>query len=157
MRLTDLGPLWLSVIVSLVVTVVLLAVRIFVMQRVQRNRQRENRQETERLRSLVSAYRALAGSFSPSEEGEHRGQIEEALSEVVLFGSLRQVELAARCAVALTRNEPVSYQPLVEDLRSDLRNQLGLDPIPASLRLPVAGPGSGSRANRGERAVKRQK
>lgn len=63
MRLTDLGPLPLSIIASLVVAVVLLAIRIFVMQRMQQRRQRENRQETERLKSLVAAYRSLAVRF----------------------------------------------------------------------------------------------
>jgi hypothetical protein len=151
MQLSDLGPLPLSIIASLVLAVMLLVVRIFVMQRIQQRRQRENRQETERLKSLVAAYRSLAGGFSPA-TGQHRAQMEEALADVVLFGSIRQVELAAHCAVALTRDEPVAYQPLIDELRSDLRNQLGLEPIPASLELPAAGPGSASRAGRGEGA-----
>ena len=56
MQLANLGPLPLSIIASLVVAIVLLALRIFVMQRIQTQRQRENRQETERLKSLVAAY-----------------------------------------------------------------------------------------------------
>jgi len=144
MQLANLGPLPLSIIASLSVAVVLLAVRIFVMQRIQQRRQRENRQETERLKSLVAAYRSLAGSFSPA-EGEHRVQMEEALADVVLFGSIRQVELAAQCARALTRGESVAYQPLIDALRSDLRMQLGLEPLPETLDLPAAGPGSPSR------------
>ena len=149
MRLSDLGPLPLSIIASLVVAVVLLALRIFVMQRVQQRRQRENRQETERLKSLVAAYRSLAGSFSPAGE-QHRAQMEEALADVVLFGSLEQVELAAQCARALTQGEAVRYQPLIEALRADLRLQLGLEPIPATLTLPPAGPGpAAARTGRG--------
>jgi uncharacterized membrane protein YgcG len=149
MRLTDLGPLPLSIIASLVVAVVLLAIRIFVMQRMQRRRQRENRQETERLKSLVAAYRSLAGSFSPA-TGEHRSQIEEALGDIVLFGSIPQVELAARYALAVTRGEPVDYQPLINELRSDLRTQLGLEPIPRSFELPAAGPSRTARTGRPE-------
>lgn len=145
MKLAELGPLPLSIILSLALAVVLLAVRIFVMQRVQQQRQRENRQETERLKSLVGAYRAIAGSFSPA-TGEDRATLEEALADVVLFGSIRQVELAAQCAVALTRGEAVRFQPLIEDLRSDLRTQLGLEPIPPGLELPASGPGRTQRA-----------
>ena len=140
MQLTEIGALPLSILVSVVVAVALLLMRVFVMHRVQQQRQRENRQETERLKSLVAAYRSLAGSFTPAAE-EHRMQIEETLSDIVLFGSIRQVELAADCARALTRGEPVSYQALIEDLRSELRTQLGLEPIPASLSLPPSGPG----------------
>jgi uncharacterized membrane protein YgcG len=149
MQLADLGPLPLSIIASLVVAVVLLAVRIFVMQRIQQRRQRENRQETERLKSLVVAYRSLAGSFTPA-TGEQQGQMEEALADVVLFGSIRQVELAAACAQALTRQEPVAYQSLIDELRSDLRRQLGLEAIPPTLALPPSGPGRSARATRAE-------
>lgn len=66
MKLADMGTLPLTLLASLVVAIVLLVIRVFVMQRVQQRRQRENRQETERLKSLVAAYRALAGSFSPA-------------------------------------------------------------------------------------------
>jgi len=149
MRLTDLGALPLTLIASLVVAVVLLGIRVFVMQRVQQRRQRENRQETERLRSLVAAYRSLAGSFSPAADTD-QAQLEEALADIVLFGSLRQVELAARCAMALVQAKPVDYQVLVEELRSDLRTQLGLEAIPPHFVLPLSGPGRSVRTGRGE-------
>ncbi|WP_168734357.1 preprotein translocase subunit YajC [Pseudothauera nasutitermitis] len=149
MRLTDLGTLPLTLIASLVVAVVLLTIRIVIMQRVQQRRQRENRQETERLKSLVAAYRSLAGSFTPAEQ-EHGTQIEETLADIVLFGSLAQVELAARAATELKRGETVDYQPLVEALRADLRTQLGLEAIPPSLALPPSGPGRTQRTGRGD-------
>ena len=88
MNLSNIGASSLPIIISLVVAIVLLAIRIFVMQRVQSKRQRENRQETERLKSLVAAYRSLAGSFSPA-TGEQSTQMEESLSDIVLFGFFR--------------------------------------------------------------------
>ena len=154
MRGIDIGALPLTVIASLVVAVLLLVIRIFVMQRVQTQRQRENRQETERLKSLVAAYRAMAGSFSPAEPGD-REQLEAGLSDIILFGSLRQVELASECARKLVRDEPVDYQQLLLDLRSTLREQLGLEPIPDTIEIPAAGPAperaGGERSGRGER------
>lgn len=147
--MNNLGPATLTVITSLLAAVVLLAVRLFVMQRVQRRRQRENRQETERLKSLVAAYRSLAGSFTPG-SAEHTMQIEETLADIVLVGSLRQVELAAGCAVRLKRGETVDYQGLVLELRSDLRRQLGLEPIPPTIELPPSGPARSSRGGRGD-------
>ncbi len=136
--LDDIHPL--AIIVPVALAVVLLLVRLFILLRVRHRRQRENRQETERLRSLVIAYRSLAGSFTPA-TGDHRLQLEEALADIVLFGDLRQVELAAGCAAALVRGEPVDTQPLVEALRTDLREQLGLAPIPPTLAIPPSGPG----------------
>lgn len=149
MRLYDLGPVWLTLIGSLLVTVVLLAIRVFVMMRVQQRRQRENRQEAERLRSLVAVYRSLAGTFTAGTH-EQSSQIEEALSDVVLFGSLRQVELAAACINRLKAGEPPDCQALVEDLRRELRTQLGLEPLPLDLKLPPSGPGRTARTGRGE-------
>jgi hypothetical protein len=148
MRLIDLGPLPLTLIASLGVAVMVLAVRVLVLQRIFSKRQRENRQESERLKSLVAAYRSLAGSFSPALE-EHNVQIEATLADIVLFGSLKQVELAAACADRLIHGEPVSYQPLIEELRADLRVQLGLEAIPATLVLPASGPRRPQRQNRG--------
>ncbi|WP_382161210.1 preprotein translocase subunit YajC [Hydrogenophaga sp. ANAO-22] len=149
MNLTDMGALPLTLLASLGVAIVLLVIRVLVMQRVQQRRQRENRQETERLKSLVAAYRALAGSFSPATV-EHATQMEETLAEIVLFGSLPQVELAAACATALKRGESPDFQPLVEALRSDLRRQLGLEPIPITLLLPTSGPGRAAPRGRGD-------
>jgi len=152
MRAIDFGVLPWTVVGSLLFAVALLAIRIFVMQRVQSRRQRENRQETERLKSLVAAYRAMAGSFSPAEPGD-RDQLEGGLSDIVLFGSLRQVELASECARALTQGEAVNYQPLLEDLRASLRDTLGLEPIPDTIDIPPSGPapprrGDGAGADR---------
>ncbi|HEX5684889.1 MAG TPA: preprotein translocase subunit YajC [Ideonella sp.] len=147
MRFSELNPL--AIIVPVVIAVVLLAIRMYVLLRVRHKRQREARQEAERLRYLVIAYRSLAGSFTPA-TNEHRGQLEEALADVVLFGSIRQVELAAACLQLLMRGEPVDYQPLIVELRNDLRTQLGLDPIPETLSLPLSGPGRPPRPPQGE-------
>jgi preprotein translocase subunit YajC len=129
MRMLDMGTIPTTLIVTLLVAVALLAMRVFVMQRVQTQRQRENRQETERLKSLVAAYRALAGSL--------------------LFGSVVQVRLAATCAHALVSGATPDYQPLIDDLRISLRETLGLDPIPVDVLLPHAGPGPVPRGGRG--------
>lgn len=153
MRSIDMGALPLTVVVSITVAIFLLVIRIFVMQRVQTRRQRENRQETERLKSLVGAYRTMAGSFSPAEPGD-REQLEAALSDIILFGSLRQVELASACAHALTTDAPIDHQELIKDLRATLREQLGLDAIPETFDIPAAGPAPARAAGergRGER------
>lgn len=140
MHILDLGTVPLTVLATILLAAVLIAVRVFFVQRAQRMRQREHRQQTERLRSLVMAYRALAGSFTPPVERDWR-QIEEALADVVLFGTLAQVKLAAECAQTILDGEPSGYQELVVQLRNDLREQLGLEPIPADLPMPDSGPG----------------
>ncbi len=149
MQIADIGPLPLTLIASLVIAVILLAIRVFVMQRVQQKRQRENRQETERLKSLVAAYRSLAGSFTPARQ-DHTPQLEETLADLILFGSIAQVELAVACANSLKNDEYVDFQPLIKSLRSDLRTQLGLEQIPSSLVMPASGPARLSHSTHGE-------
>ena len=141
------GSISITVITSFMITVILLILRVLIMQRIQRRRQRENRQETERLKSLVSAYRALAGSFSPinTQAITDTAQIEEALSEVILFGSITEVRMAAKAACHLKKGEVFQYQNLVNQLLDELRQQLGLDAIPDSIEIPPAGPGSANR------------
>ncbi len=136
-----MGTLPWTIIATVLFAAALIGVRLFVIQRAQNKRQRENRQASERLRSLVGAYRQLAGSFTPATEKDMR-QVEEALADVVLFGTLAQVTMAVRCAEAVAAGETaVDYQALVDDLRADLRVQLGLEPIPPELVIPPSGPG----------------
>lgn len=78
-------------------------------------------------------------------------QMESALSDIVLFGSLPQVEMATQCARGLLTGAPVDYQPLVEDLRANLRTQLGLEAIPSDLVLPPSGPGPAPARGEGNR------
>jgi hypothetical protein len=135
-----MGALPWTILATVLFAAVLIGVRLFVIQRAQRQRQRENRQATERLRSLVNCYRQLAGSFTPAGATEWR-QVEEALAEVVLFGTLSQVKMAAEYARGLQAEQDVNYQPLVDELRADLREQLGLEVIPAEIEIPPSGPG----------------
>jgi type II secretory pathway pseudopilin PulG len=137
----------------LVVALALLLMRVLVMGKAQEKRQRANRQQTERLKSLVSAYRVLAGSFQPLRESEtiqdiDRGAIEAALSDILLFGSANQVAMAAACANALVDGDVPPLSALVTDLRRDLRAQLGLAPLDEALALPQPGPLRGGRAAR---------
>lgn len=148
-HINSIGPIPLTVIGSLLMAVLLLVIRIMIMQRVQSKRQRENRQETERLKSMVAAYRAMAGSFTPG-TAEQGMQVEEALADIVLFGTLEQVQCAAHCALKMKTGGEVDLQPLVQSLRLDIRKQLGLDPIPDTLDLPASGPSRTPPARGGE-------
>lgn len=53
-----------TVIGLVLVSVVAVGIRLLLMQTIQRRRERENRQINERLRTLISAYKTLGGSFT---------------------------------------------------------------------------------------------
>jgi len=54
----------LTLLGLVVVSVVAVGIRLLLMQTIQRRRERENRQINERLRTLISAYKILGGSFT---------------------------------------------------------------------------------------------
>lgn len=69
-----------------------------------------------------------------------RDAVEAALSDVVLFGTDAQVELAAAAMREMVAGRPVHVHDLVVSLRGYVREVLDLDPIPASVIIPNQGP-----------------
>jgi uncharacterized membrane protein YgcG len=69
-----------------------------------------------------------------------RDAVEAALSDVVLFGTEAQVELAAAAMREMAAGRPVHVHALVVSLRSYIREVLDLEPIPANVVIPEQGP-----------------
>jgi hypothetical protein len=151
-RNLDPQTIGLTLAVSLSVAFIVVGVRLWLMQRHKRARQIEARQLSERLRALLGVCRALGGSFSPAGPGDAR-LIEEALAELLLFGTLPQARLAAQAAQQLASTGRADCQALVHLLRADLREQLGLEPLPDDLVLPPAGPGRASQRAGGRKGA----
>jgi heme exporter protein D len=143
------------------VTLIGVVIRLVVMQSVQQRRDRENRQINERLRTLMSAYKALGGSFTGSlivdprhkrdlkdaadtPDGDRtrriRDEVEAALSDIILLGTEEQVELAARAASQLVAGRTVETAELVVSLRDFIRRSLHLSPISPGVAIPRQGP-----------------
>jgi hypothetical protein len=154
------------------ITLIGVGIRLLAMQVVQQRRERANRQINERLRTLISAYKTLGGSFTGNlavdpthlrqlrEQGEAdpaaalllatatgndrarrvRDAVEASLSDIVLLGTERQVELAAHAANELVAGRTVHTDELVVSLRDFIREVLDLDPIPRSVAIPKQGP-----------------
>src|SRR5580693_5661658 len=152
-----------------VITFVMVAIRLLIMQTMQQRRERENRQINERLRTLIAAYKILGGSFTgtlvvdPTHRRELRlapdpataalgdvqssdrsrrirDAVEGALSDVILLGTEEQVRLAATAAAELAAGRPVETAALVVSLRDFIRQVLDLQPVPSQLVIPKQGP-----------------
>jgi hypothetical protein len=153
-----------------VITLIGVGIRLLAMQTIQQRRERENRQINERLRTLIAAYKTLGGSFtgnlsvdpthlrdlkrmesaqtaidaavaSGSDRARRvRDAVEAALSDIILLGTERQVELAAKAATELAEGRPTHTAELVVSLRDFIRSVLDLDAIPASVVIPKQGP-----------------
>jgi uncharacterized membrane protein YgcG len=81
-----------------------------------------------------------------------RDAVEAALSDIVLFGTEKQVELAAAAMRDMADGRPVEVHALVVSLRDYIREVLDLEAIPKSVVIPNQGParpsGGGGRIGR---------
>ncbi|MDQ6436147.1 hypothetical protein RB623_18980 [Mesorhizobium sp. LHD-90] len=163
----------------LLVTLIGMGIRLVMMMTLQQRRERQNRQINERLKALISAYKVLGGSFTgtltvsplhlrdlkraetegaeaPGGGAERarrvRDAVEAALSDIVLFGTQAQVELAAGAMRDMAAGRPVEVHALVVSLRNYIREVLDLEAIPQSVVIPNQGParpsGASSRGGR---------
>jgi hypothetical protein len=155
----------LSTVVGLsVITLIAVGIRLLVMHTVQQRRERENRQVNERLKTLISAYKVLGGSFTgdlsvnpfhrrdlgraiaaderPSSDRARRirDAVESALADVILLGTEDQVRLAAHAAQELAAGRHVHTADLVISLRNFVRQVLDLDAVPPDVIIPKQGP-----------------
>ncbi len=69
-----------------------------------------------------------------------RDAVEAALSDIVLFGTEKQVELAAAAMRDMAAGRPILVHELVISLRNHVREVLDLEPISANVVIPNQGP-----------------
>jgi len=99
---------------------------------------REKRREV-RVEILLSAYRCLdAHSNRPKLTPEEGRRFKSAITDVLLAGSARQIELAEEFSRSFADGAGATLSPLLEALRQDLRKELQLGTArPRSVWLSV--------------------
>jgi uncharacterized membrane protein YgcG len=160
----------LTTFLSLAVFTLLgVGIRVLMMQTVQQRRERMNRQINERLKTLISAYRILGGSFtgeltvdpthlrdlrtaqtdeaggleakaSSDRARRIRDAVEAALADIILLGTEEHCRLAGQAASDMAAGRPIHTADLVISLRDFIREALDLGPIPAGVAIPLQGP-----------------
>ena len=102
---------------------------------VDRWRDRANERQKLLVTYLVAAYRSLEAAANREPTAERNRLIEGALADIGLFGSPDQVTMANAFVEQMSSGRGASIDPLLDLLRNDLRNELGL---PATIDLPRA-------------------
>jgi uncharacterized membrane protein YgcG len=91
---------------------------------------------------------------TPDRPRRIRDAVEAALSDILLLGTEEHVRLAGQAATDMAEGRPIHTAELVISLRTYIRVALDLDPIPATVKVPLQGPtrpqGSTGRSGRGE-------
>ncbi|MDQ1294494.1 MAG: hypothetical protein QG608_2377 [Actinomycetota bacterium] len=91
-----------------------------------------NERRGRRVEHLISAYqRIIAAAHRPGGEGAgHASAFEAAVNDVMLLGQQKEVEAAHRLLLALRDGSGTDLEPLLEALRTSLREELALDKTP---------------------------
>jgi len=114
---------------------------------IQRRHERSTREINERMRALIAAYKTLNSSDtgtltvdSTNPLNLHRQgptvdrmiEIEGALSDIILLGTVEQVRLAVRAVHDLLNGGLVRTNELTASLRQSIREELNIGPAPSN-------------------------
>jgi hypothetical protein len=115
---------------KLLVTVIVGLGGWYVVHRLTATRDQLNKRKDLKVEYLLKAYRNLSNAANRTNPNEFGLQFEEAVSDIQLLGSPKQIELLHK---ALSERDSdgnhVGVNDVLEELRVDLRNELALEPI----------------------------
>lgn len=94
-------------------------------------RETESRRREQRIGYLVSAFRGLSKANNHPRLHEVADDLEQAISDIQLFGTPEQVRLAQRFGEDLGKNQEAELNSLLTELRNSLRKELGLKAVPS--------------------------
>jgi len=92
-------------------------------------RDRQNRRQEQRIDYLVNVYRAFGKANHHPRLYEVAEELEQAVADVQLFGTPKQVTLARQFATDLGTKQTAAMDDLLVELRDSLRAELGAAPL----------------------------
>ncbi|QYY36387.1 hypothetical protein [Ruficoccus sp. ZRK36] len=90
-------------------------------------RDRENKRREQRINYLISVYRKITrGANSSGFVPGLADDVQQALADIQVFGSVDQIKLAREFALDLANKKVARANPIISSLRDSLRKELGL-------------------------------
>jgi hypothetical protein len=96
-------------------------------------RDRENKRREQRIGYLVSVFRALSKANHRPRLHEIADEVEQAVSDLQVFGTPEQVRLAREFATDLGTKQEADMDTLLNELRDSLRQELGRKPVDSNM------------------------
>ena len=93
------------------------------------------------LEHLINAYRILTNEISHREDMDER-KLEAVITDIQLFGSQKQIDVAKILAEEAAQKEHFELDALINCLRNDLRNELGLPKVGGNVKWLRFTPGT---------------
>jgi hypothetical protein len=101
-----------------------------VTHRLSMNRDRANNRRELRVQYLIEVYRKLESVSNRPFSDTTVANLEAALADIQLFGTVTQVRLAQQFVEAYSAGDKKAIRPLLLELRDDLRRELDVEPVP---------------------------
>lgn len=84
---------------------------------------------------LINAYRVLTNDISHRNQSrENNTKLENILSDIQLFGTEEQIEMAKKLADTVAKGGEFQLDPLINSLRNNLRKMIGLKKVTGNVR-----------------------
>lgn len=121
---------------NIVVPILIALAGWYVVNKQNAQRDRENKLRDITTQYLIDAYRNLSdASMRPPQPGSiYYRKIESAISDIQLFGSEKQIEQANTMIDEYSKSGLINLDPILNDLRSQLREELGLPQVKQNVR-----------------------
>jgi len=92
-------------------------------------RDRANKKRDLQIQYLIEAYRRLERASNRAKKYENNAELESAIADIQLFGTVDQVNLAQKFSLDIAHNSHASTDDLLKDIRTELRKELGLKEV----------------------------
>lgn len=126
-----------SLIISLI-ALVFSFFNLFIVHSLNKKRDLINKKKEMRIKYLITAWQLLE-SASNRQDASLINNLEKAIADIQLFGSLEQIRLSMEFVSYFKTNRTADTSKLLNELRNDLRKELDLDAVQlsdfASLRI----------------------
>lgn len=121
--------------VKIIITITLAVLGWLIAHYFTAKRDSANKRREIRLQYLINAYQIITNEISHRERSPERNEkLENLLSDIQLFGSDHQVELAKQLATDVAAGIGFELDPLIVSLRNDLREELNLSEINGNVK-----------------------
>jgi hypothetical protein len=119
----------LSLLIPALITTLVAILGWYVVHCLNQRRDRENKRRDLRIQFLIDAYRRLERASNRPQTFDNDLELESAIADIQLFGSVNQVNLAEQFALDIAAKSNASTNELLAELRVELRGELKLQKI----------------------------
>ena len=117
-------------IIKIIIAIILAVVGLIIGHHFTSKRDKLNKKRELILNELMIAYRILANEISTRNlTKETKEKLEHVLTDIQLFGTLPQIELAIKLSDEIANKPTFDLDPLINNLRDSLRVELDLPKI----------------------------